>query len=147
MPASDCFEFWMFRRPKNKKYVSFYFGPFACSRSAITPHSYPLITVTDDKNIVHTASYDANLIYIKFYSTQFLYPVRTLGGGFTSPNMKPSRYKNTYFLFFGPLKHIQNSKQSDMNTWKFYNFGDWFHPLNIKTGRYKKTRVSYFSVL
>ena len=32
--------------------------------------------------------------------------------------MKTGRYKNTYILFFGPLKHIQNSKQSEADTWE-----------------------------
>ena len=31
---------------------------------------YALIRVVGDKNIVHSESYDANEIYIKFYSTQ-----------------------------------------------------------------------------
>ena len=34
-----------------------------------------------------------------------------------------------------------------MNTWKSYNFGGWFHPLNMQTGQNKKTFISYFSVL
>ena len=40
---------------------------------------YPLITVTGDKNIIHTASYTANEIYIKFYSTKFCTPYELRG--------------------------------------------------------------------
>ena len=35
-----------------------------------------------------------------------------------------------------------------MNTWKSYNIGGWFHPLNMKTGSYKKNMwVLFFGPL
>ena len=41
------------------------------------------------------------------------------GGWFYSLNMNTGRYKkNTFILFFGPLKHIQNSKLTDADIWK-----------------------------
>ena len=40
----------------------------------------------------------------------------TLRGGFTPKIWKRVAIKNTYILFFGPVKHIQKSKQSEADT-------------------------------
>ena len=38
---------------------------------------------------------------------------------FHPPNMKTGRYKKKHvYLIFGPLKHIQKSKQSEADTWE-----------------------------
>ena len=44
MSASECFEFWIYRRgPKNKKYVFFYSGPFSYLGGETKPQSYNIL--------------------------------------------------------------------------------------------------------
>ena len=120
MSASDHFDFWIsYRGPKNKKYVFFYFSPVFIFGGWKLPSKLGLKNHFCGKNGLFE-----NLVSQTYFA-----------------------FKDTKFVHWH-YSPISNSSRDIPQKWFFNpNFERTFHPPNMKTGKNKKTRISYFSVL
>ena len=93
MSAFDCFDFWIcFRGPKNKKWVFFHFGLFACFGGETTPQIYKILgcsssialvfgCVLEDRKIRNRCSFILACLHIqvvklptKFHENRWCHP-------------------------------------------------------------------------
>ena len=120
MSASDNFDFWIcYRGPKNKKYVFFYFSPFSYLGGWKLHSKLGLKNHFCGKNGLFE-----NLVSQSYFA-----------------------FKDTKFIHWH-YSPICNSSRDIPQKWFFNpNFERSFHPPNMKTGKNKKTLISYFSVL